>query len=180
MFELKRSILTAIAVMALASASAPADEGRSSLTKPPAGSIAAQLRLKMKLHRITSGSLAASLKHNRREWESLTPDQRGRFRKSFLAFLHKSPGQQEKLLVHYEALFKMTAERREAYRQRAKWLDVVVRSFTPEQRQALQEMPPDDRARKILARKAELLKQGRLEVDAPTSAPASAPAGPRM
>lgn len=173
MFDFKRTILTVAAAVALASASAPADDDRSALTRPPAGSIAAQLRLKMKLHRITAGPLAASMKHNREEWESLTPDQRGHFRKSFLAFWHKSPAEKERLLLHYEKLFKMTAERRDAYRRRAKWLDVVVKSFTPQQRKALQQMPPDDRARKILDRKAELIKQGRLKGDAPTSAPAS-------
>jgi len=166
----------------LASAVALADDADGSgLTRPPAGSIARQLRLKMKLHRITpGGSLVAALKHNRQEWESLTPDQRGRFRKSFLAFLHKSEAEQEKILTHYEKLFKMTAERRDAYRQRAKWLAVVVESFTPAERAALQKMTPDDRARKILARKALLIKQGKLPGGAPTTAPSTAPAVPRM
>ena len=171
----KKTILSLVTVLALASVSAAAEDDGSALTKPPAGSIAAQLRLKMKLHRITLGPLSASLRHNRTEWESLTPDERGRFRKSFLAFLHKSPAEQEKLLAHYEKLFKMTSDRRDTYRQRAKWLEVVVRSFTPDQRKALQQMTPDDRARKILARKALLIKQGRLKAASPTSAPA-----PRM
>jgi len=167
------------ALLVLTSVSSAADKDRSALTKPPPGSIAAQLRLKMKLHGITPGPLAASMEHNRKEWESLTPDERGRFRKSFLAFHQKSPAEQEKLLAHYEKLFKMTAERREAYRRRAKWLAVVVESFTPAEREALQQMPPDDRARKILARKALLIKQGRLKPDTPTSEPASRPV-PRM
>ena len=171
----KRVTVSLLAVLALASGSAAADDDNSALTRPPAGSIAAQLRLKMKLHQITLGPLAVTMRHNRMEWDSLTPDERGRFRKSFLAYRHKSPAEKERLLTHYEELFKMRADRREAYRRRAKWLDVVVRSFTAKERKALQEMTPDDRARKILARKALLIKQGRLKVDAPTSAPA-----PRM
>ena len=171
----KRIIVSLLAVLALASVSSAADDDRSPLTKPPAGSIAAQLRLKMKLHRITAGPLSASLRHNRMEWESLTPDERGRFRKSFLAYLRKSPTEKERLLTHYEELFKMTAERRDAYRRRAKWLSVVVRSFTANERKELQQMDPDNRARKILARKALLINQGKLKPDAPTSAPA-----PRM
>ena len=171
----KRIIVSLLAVSALASVSSAADDDRSTLTKPPAGSLAAQRRLKMKLHRITAGRLSASLEHNRMEWESLTPDERGRFRKNFLAFLHKSQAEQDMLLAHYEKLFKMTAERREAYRRRAKWLAIVVRSFTAKERKELQQMDPDDRARKILARKALLINQGKLKRDAPTSAPA-----PRM
>ena len=173
-------ITTFAATVLLAGAIALADDADGSgLTRPPAGSIARQLRLKMTLHRITpGGSLVATLKHNRQEWESLTPDQRGSFRKNFLAFLHKSEDEQEKILSQYEKLFKMTTERRDAYRQRAKWLALVVESFTPAERAELQQMAPDDRARKILARKALLIKQGRLE-KSPTTAPSTAPA-PRM
>ena len=124
-------ITTFAATVLLAGAIALADDADGSgLTRPPAGSIARQLRLKMTLHRITpAGSLVAALKHNRQEWESLTPDQRGSFRKNFLAFLHKSADEQEKILSQYEKLFKMTTERPDAYRQRAKWLGVVVQSL---------------------------------------------------
>ena len=169
---------TLASAVLLASTAALADGADGAgLTRPPAGSIARQLRLKMTLHRITpGGSLVAALRHNRQEWESLTPDQRGHFRKSFLAFLHKSADEQENILTHYEKLFKMTTERRDAYRQRAKWLAVVVESFTPAERTAMQQMTPDDRARKLLARKALLIKQGRLKDEAPTTAPSTAPA----
>ena len=176
----KRIILLSVAtVVALASAPAAGDDDRAALTRPPAGSIAAQLRLKRNLLRITSGSLVSSLKHNREAWENLTPDERGRFRKSYLAYLRKNRAEQAKLLEYYEKIFKMPPERREAWRLRAKWLAVVVQSFTPKQRKALEQMSPDDQARKILARKALLIKQGRLKADTPTSLPASAP-GPRM
>jgi len=171
------NILTlAAAILVTGSVTYADDADGSGLSRPPSGSIARQLRLKMKLHRITAnGSLVATLKHNRQEWESLTPDQRGRFRKSFMAYQRKTEGEQEQILSHYETLFKMTAERRQAYRQRAKWLTVVVESFTPVERAELQGMTPDDRARKILDRKALLLKQGKLKLDDPTTAPALIP-----
>ncbi len=117
----KRIILLSVAtVVALASAPAAGDDDRAALTKPPAGSIAAQLRLKRNLQRITAGSLVASLEHNREAWENLTPDERGRFRKSYLAYHQKDPAEREKLLKSYEKLFKMSPERREAWRRRAK------------------------------------------------------------
>lgn len=178
MFFRRLDILTLAAAVLVTGTVVLADGADGSgLTRPPAGSIARQLRLKMKLHRITpGGSLVATLKHNRQEWESLTPDERGRFRKSFMAFQGKSEAEQEQILSHYEKLFKMTAERREAYRRRAKWLAIVVESFTPAERAELQVMTPDDRARKILTRKALLIKQGKLAPNGATTAPASAPA----
>jgi len=174
------NILTLAAAVLVTGTVALADDADGSgLTSsvPPAGSIASQLRLKMKLRRITSGgSLVTTLKHNRQAWESLTADERGSFRRDFMAYWRKTVAEREQILSHYEKLVKMTAERREAYRRRAKWLAIVVESFTPAERTELQAMTPDDRARKILARKALLITQGKLKLDGATTAPASAPA----
>ena len=79
----------------------------------------------------------------------------------------------EKLIEGYEKIIKMTAARREAYLQRAQWLHVVVESFSAQERDDLTKLPPDQRAKRLLERKAELIQQGKL---APDTQPASAPA----
>ncbi|HUT60856.1 MAG TPA: DUF3106 domain-containing protein [Phycisphaerae bacterium] len=150
-----------------------------SISRPPAGSIAAQLRLAAKLRAIKGPTLAAALDHNRAEWEALSPDERSRFREHAVAFLNESPEQQERLLEQYRRLIQMSAERREEYRRTAKWLAVVAESFTAAERQALLQMPPEKRARVILERKAELIRRGVLprEPEGPlTGTPATMPA----
>ena len=133
---------------------------------------AKQMRLKLRLLKEASGdSLAMAI--NRQEWDQLTPDERDKYRREALAFLSKSPEEQEKVLKHYEQLIKLSAQKREAYIHRAQWLQVVVASFTPQERDELTQLPPEQRARKLLDRKAELIRQGKL---APDTQPASAPA----
>ena len=170
-----RNILIFAVAWVLCSTCAAWGADDSALRRPPRGSVARQRLLKLKLQRITAGSLSAALDHNRRQWERITPDQRQQYRRSFLAFLQKSPEQQDKLLAHYEKLFKMSPERRQAYRRRSKWLRVVVKSFTAAQREELERMAPGARARKILARKAQLLSRGRLKADRATTAASGAP-----
>ena len=143
----------------------------------PAGvTLAAQKRLAERLNAIKGPSLAASLSHNRAEWESLSPDQRSRFRQEALAFLNQSPDRQELLLKQYQRLITLSAERQENYRQIAKWLKVVVDSMTFAERKALLEMAPEQRAKAILARKAELISQGKLPAES-ASRPADPPPG---
>ena len=171
-----RTIPAVIAGLFLTAAAADARDPGPSPHRPPRGSLARQRLLKQRLQRITPGSLAVALRHSRHAWERLTPDQRSSFRRRFLAFRRKSPAQQEKLLLHYEKLFQMTAQRRRAYRERARWLKVVVRSFPPEQREALKRLTPDARARKLLDRKALLIRQGLLSPAGSTTRPTSTPA----
>jgi hypothetical protein len=135
-------------------------------TRPAAGmTLAAQQRLADRLNAIKGGSLQASLSHNRAEWESLSPDQRNRFRQEALAFLSESPDQQDRLMRQYQRLVSLSADRQENYRQIAKWLKVVVDSMSPEERKALLEMPPEQKAKALLARKAELTAQGKLPAE---------------
>ncbi len=149
------------------------DIGTGLLTRPPRGSLAAQLRLKLSLQMSGGTSLAASLDHNRHEWEMLSPEQRERFRGMAVAFLDKDPKEQEKLLRDYSRLLSLNREKREAYRARAKWVRVVVASFTPEQRKQLAGMSSTDRAKALIARRDELKSQGKLH---PTTRSATAPA----
>ena len=158
-------------------AGADAKDRPAAATRPAAGAtLAAQKRLAELLNALKGESLTASLSHNRAEWETLSPDQRSRFRQEAMAFLSESPDQQERLLRQYQRLISLSAERQENYRRIARWLKVVVDSMTPEERKGLLEMPPDKRARAILARKAELISQGKLSPD-PATLPAGPPAG---
>ena len=154
------------------------DRAAAATSRPaPAGvTLAAQKRLAERLNAIKGPSLASSLSHNRAEWESLSPDQRSRFRQEALAFLNQSPDRQELLLKQYQRLITLSAERQENYRQIAKWLKIVVDSMSYAERKALLEMAPEQRAKAILARKAELISQGKLPAD-PASRPADPPPG---
>ncbi len=149
------------------------DIGTDLLTRPPRGSLAAQLRLKLSLQMSGGTSLAASLDHNRQEWEMLTPEQRERFRGIAVAFLDKDPKEQEKLLRSYSAFLSLNKQKREAYRIRAEWVRVVVASFTPEQRKQLASMSSMDRAKALIARREELISQGKRP---PTTQPTTPPA----
>jgi len=149
------------------------DIGTDLLKRPPRGSLAAQLRLKLSLQMSGGTSLVASLDHNRQEWEMLTPEQRERFRGIAVAFLDKNPKEQEKLLRSYSAFLSLNTQKRKAYRIRAEWVRVVVASFTPQQRKQLASMSSMDRAKALIARRDALISQGKLP---PTTQPTTPPA----
>jgi len=154
-------------------------EDSSPLRDPPPGSIASQLRLKFRLMRINNGTLASSLDHNRKEWQDLLPDEREQYRREAVAFLRKSPEERDELLQRFEKLLNMSAERRDAYRRRAKWLQAVIETLTPAQRQELEKLTPTARARRLIEIRDELVRQGKLKLEEPTdsaSAPATQPA----
>jgi len=141
------------------------------LTGPPKGSLAAQLRLRLRLEMAGGPSLAASMDHNRQEWELLTPEQREQFRQYAVAFLKKNAAEQEQLIQSYSAFLSLNAQKREAFRRRAQWVKAVVGTFSPAQRQELTRMPSLDRAKALIARRDELVRQGKLVLDEPTTAP---------
>lgn len=143
------------------------------LTRPPRGSLAAQLRLKLSLQMSGGTSLAASMDHNRQDWEMLSPEQRERFRDMAVAFLNKDPKEQEKLLLSYSAFLSLDKQKREEYRVRADWVRAVVATFTPQERKQLASMSSMDRAKALIARRDELVSQGKLKVATP---PPTAPA----
>jgi len=152
-----------------------ADIGTDVLTRPPRGSLAAQLRLKLSLQMSAGTSLAASMNHNRQDWEMLSPEQRERFRGMAVAFLDKDPKQQEKLLLSYSAFLALDKQKREEYRVRADWVRAVVATFTAQERKQLESMSSMDRAKAIIARRDELVSQGKLKLQ-PTTQPTTAPA----
>ncbi len=148
--RLGRNILALLAAAAmLAATQAAFAQARSAGAKAPTIDVAKQLRLVLKLRTAAAGdSLAMSI--NRQEWTNLTPDERDKYRREALAFLSKSPEEQEKILKHYDNLVSLSAQKRQAYLQRAQWLHVVVESFTAQERQDLTQLPPDQRAKRLL------------------------------
>ena len=110
---------------------------------------------------------------NRQEWTNLTPDERDKYRREALAFLSKSPEEQEKILKHWMtwSVFRPRSDRRTSSGQ---WLHVVVESFTAQERQDLTQLPPDQRAKRLLDARPNLIKEGKL---APDTQPVMAPAG---
>lgn len=152
---------------------AVAERDRSAAPRPPAGSVARQLMLKYRLRKIADGTLTASLNHNREQWERLSPDQREEYRRDMVAFLDKSPERQKALLKHYENLARLSVEKQAAYQRRTAWLKPVVASFTPDERKALRELSPRERARKLLRRRDELAARGEVALEAPKKTPAT-------
>jgi hypothetical protein len=174
----KRHILVFIIPLALTVSTMAEGDDTAAMRKPPAGSVARQLRIQSLLRAQQEGSsLLASINHNRQEWDLLSPDQRENYRSKAYAFLKESPEKQEELLKHYDDLIRMSAQKRQQYQERAKWLKAVVERMTAEERKNLLDMTPEDQAKVLTDRRNELIKQGVLP--APTSsssAPASASA----
>ena len=169
-------ILSAVALVADAARAEPdAEDVTGVLTRPPKGSLAAQLQLRMRLKsalEMAGGpSLATSIDHNRQEWRTLSPDQRERFRNQMLAILTQGPEQQEKLIRSYDAYLSLSKGKREAFRRRDIWVRAVVKTFSPAERRNLAKMSAVDRAKALIARRDELVRQGKLHLE-PTTAPA--------
>ncbi len=171
------NILVSAVVMAALSAPALAADDTAAVRKPAAGSIAEQLRLKLKLKAISKGDgLVAAINHNRNEWEQLSPDQRDEYRRNVVAFLNKSPEDQEKLLKHYDKLVKLSPVKRQEYRERAKWVNAVSDNLSETEKTELLTLSPQERARKLIERRDELIQQGKLKLAEPASRPTTAPA----
>ncbi|MCL2701002.1 MAG: hypothetical protein FWE88_04845 [Phycisphaerae bacterium] len=142
---------------------------------------AQQLRIKMQLLTINDDQTMAARMNHGLEWDKLSPDQRETIRQEVLAFMSKSEAEQETLLTHYQRLIKLNNQQREAYLERAAWLRVVVESFTPAERGALESLQPEERAAKLLERKALLIREGKLPAETmPASTPTTMPAKTRI
>ncbi len=139
----------------------------------PQGSIARQLRLKMKLQAAAEGmTLAAVLDHNRQAWQSLSADQREVYRERMWAFRHKEPAEQKRMLKVYDNLIKLSAEKRDKYRRMAEMIETIVSQLDESERQRILALPPQQRARELLRLKKQLQDEGTLPPDSPASAPA--------
>lgn len=170
-----RSIILAIlfAAAAAAATAAPALAADEAPSPAPAGSLTRQLRLLAKLNAAKQGvALADALDHNRQAWQRLAPDQRERFRQIVLAWRNRSPEQQAQLLRRVDEWISTADQQREKYRRMNRWLGDVVASFSPAEREALREMSPEQRARKIIQRRDELVAKGELVIEPPSPSPA--------
>lgn len=166
-----RNILLPVAVAALFAAPALADDD-DPRSRAPRGSLARQLWLKARLATLAPGeTLTASLESNRREWELLSPERRQWYVKQAMAFLGLSKEEQERRLRNLTRVIRMDEQTRQAYRHRAEWLKVVVGSFTADERKQLLSLPLKEQAKRILDRKEELIGQGKLTADQPTTQP---------
>jgi len=171
-----RNIIIGFMTLATVALTAGGQSDRPILGKASGASVSRQLMLKYRLRKIADGTLTASLDHNRQEWRRLSADQRDRYRRDALAFLGKSDDEQRKLLAQYEKLARLSARKRRAYQHRAKWLKVVVASFSPAELKALRDLPPRRRARRLLERRDELVRYGKLILEPEKTPAATAPA----
>lgn len=138
----------------------------------PWGSIARQLQVKAKLLAAAQGTtLVAMLDHNRAAWDSHSPDQRESFRQEALAFRAKDLKEQEEMIRRFDEWINLAAERKENLRRMYRWVKVVAASFTLAQREEIRLMSADKRARAFILRRDELVKAGRLSLDAPATRP---------
>ncbi len=141
-----------IAVL-IASAALPAVWAQS----PAAAGKARQLLLKKALSAKIDGTLVATLNRNKDKWDGMTPEAKQQHRERFYAFLKANPTEQANLVNAAERFEKLSPAQQEAYRVRAVWLKKVVASLTKAEREALKQLPPDQRARKLLELKAKLV-----------------------
>lgn len=164
---------TIAALMLLPSAVVAKNAPRRDPSKIP-GSTVRQLMLKQALEKHLAGTLVVELNHNKRLWGSLAPEQLRSLRQRYYAFLRQDPDKQAALMKAAEEFRKLSARQRQAYVKRAAWLERVIASLTPAQRQALKQLAPAERAKRLLELKAELVDSQ--PITQPTSQPATQPA----
>jgi len=168
-----RSILAASLAVCVAAGTGRADNERQPAKPGPAKW---QLSLKQRLAKVLGEEgLSGSLDHARLEWSRLTADQKDQMRAQALAFLKKGPQEQERLLAHYDQLVRMTAERREAYRQRAEWLKAAIdwlQANDPGRIEQMKAMNTEQRAEAMVELRERLLREGKIVLPGP-EAPAT-------
>jgi hypothetical protein len=153
---MKRFAVILIAGAAVAAALLPAASWAD--TKPPAkGDVARQILLKQAIDKLTKGTLVAELNQNKAVWAAHTPEQLQELRNRYYAYLKESPDKQAALLQAAADIEKLDPQQRQAYLDRAQWLQKVVAALTAEQREELKNLSPADRAKRLLELKAELL-----------------------
>ncbi|MBS3820470.1 MAG: hypothetical protein GVY16_03775 [Planctomycetes bacterium] len=115
---------------------------------------------------ITGGSLCEALggsQSTEERWAQLSGEQQDNARQQAMAFLRMDPDEQQTLLDDYAKAVAEDPEARQAWQQRSRWLKVVIDSFTAQEKQALRDASPAERARLIIRRRQQLRKQGDLD-----------------
>jgi DNA-directed RNA polymerase subunit F len=130
-----------------------------------ANSPAHSTSLRERIEAEIGSSLRESIGHEKtakQRWAELTGQQQDRARQHALAFLKLDPDEQQRLIDSYAQAVAEDPSARAAWQQRSHWLQEVLESFTPEQRDALRQMTPARRAETFIERRREL------GLDAPT------------
>jgi hypothetical protein len=122
--------------------------------------------LHARIDEITGGSLSDAIgaaQTTDERWATLTGQQQQEVRRHALAFLQLDPAEQQALMASYADAVAVDPKAQAAWQQRSRWLKVVLDSFSPAQMQTLRELPPARRAQRILRRRDELRRQGKLD-----------------
>lgn len=158
-------ILTVLLALTTLTSPAPAKK------KPAPGSKAWQARLKEALDKkLPTKTLLAELNRNKEVWGRMTPEQLRELRNRYYAYLRQDDAKRARLLEAAAELDRLTAEQREAYLERARWLAKVIAKLTPAQREELKKLTAKQRAKRLLELKAVLAGSQ------PSTQPATAPA----
>ncbi len=116
------------------------------------------------LDEISGGSLADAIRQHP-GWDKLTAEQKQTYRIEVLSYLQMTPEQQDQAINRFSELSKMSPEERKQHRLQAEWIQVVADSFSAEERKELSLMSPQARSRKMLLRKEELIRQGKIDAE---------------
>ena len=120
------------------------------------GTVTRQLLLRQALDKHVDGTLVAELNRNREIWQKLTPEQRRHLRDQWLATINEDPARLAQRIKNEDEFNKLNEQHRQMYLERAVWLKKVVDSLSPEQREEIRQMTPEQRARRLLDLKARL------------------------
>lgn len=134
------------------------------------GSKAYQLRLKLALQKQMKGTLAAEMNRNKQVYAALNPQQLSDLRERVYMFKQLDPDRQVDILDTAREFLNLTPAQRKIYREREAWLQKVVASLTPAEREALKRMTPRQRSKRLLELRDKLL------APRPTTRPTTRPA----
>jgi hypothetical protein len=142
------------------------------------GSKARQLLLKQALKKQLEGTLVSELNRNKQVYTSLklNPQQLRDLREKVYMFKQLDPDRQVDILEAAEEFLSLTPEQRKTYRESEAWLRKVVASLTPQQREALKRLTPEQRAKRLLELRDKLLGSKPTTQPATRPAPSTAPA----
>ena len=137
-------------------------------------SIARQLRLKRKLM-MGSDSLLATMRANRRNWDTLTGEQRRRLHDRAYAFRQADPRKRDAVLDAWERFRQLDTARQQRYRKRAAWLHKLLGRLSEEQKAELRRLPSRERAKKLLELENQLSRPQPTTTSAGVSQPGTEP-----
>lgn len=164
-----RHILAGVVAVGLVAGLAAAKDPK---VDPAQVRAAQQLALKQALDKLVpAGTLVAELNHNKQVWNNLPPEKLRQLRDRYYAFLKQAPGRQADLLEAAFQFEKLSDDQKRIYLERAEWLNKVVAGLSPAQREELQKMSPDERARKLYELKAKLPASGPTTLPSPNPPP---------